>query len=405
MKNLKWGIILMAFSLFFGIISYAEETKDESGYGFEADKISFHAEINDVEAKERKFLLGLYEEDGKKAIDFKLIRTMDWEKSFNAEFTVPEYEMGKAFLIRLMEEDGTIEYNGNEGNEALLQTYVYTDETGNAACQTAFYVSITPAERKNVKITLDKNEIKDGYFLLGEDVYVSEDFIKELRIGIEKEDDSYILKSGTMNLEMRFTKGESKATIGEEELSFGYPLMVLEDKAYFPLYEVGIYFACYYMDESTENEKIISLDYSYYAPLSGKERLINTLDIESKTDYLIWITKDDHTVNVFTGKKGFWHLYKSYPCALGAPNSPTVEGEFEYEEFIERWNYATYYCGPVIRFYRGYALHSTLIKYNGTLYDDRVGVDISHGCIRLHPEDINHLAKIIPLDTKIYITK
>ena len=57
-----------------------------------------------------------------------------------------------------------------------------------------------------------------------------------------------------------------------------------------------------------------------------------------------------------------------------------------------------------MRFRGGYAIHSTLIKYDGTPYDNRVGMKISHGCIRLRPEDINWLASITPLGTRIYIT-
>jgi len=57
-----------------------------------------------------------------------------------------------------------------------------------------------------------------------------------------------------------------------------------------------------------------------------------------------------------------------------------------------------------MRFYKGYALHSTLIGYNGTPYDNRVGVKISHGCVRMCPEDINWLAKNIPLYTRVLVT-
>ena len=68
------------------------------------------------------------------------------------------------------------------------------------------------------------------------------------------------------------------------------------------------------------------------------------------------------------------------------------------------WDYPGYYVGPVMRFHNGYALHSTLLYYGGGEYDGRVRVNISHGCVRLHPQDINWLASYIPLGTKIYIT-
>ncbi len=403
MKSFRWGIISIIFSLLFLFNSFAEEIRKDDDLLKDA-KVSFHAEIDSEEMLERRFLFGLYSEEGE-PLGFKAQYVKDWEKSFNVEFLIPEYSIGEAFYVKLMEDSGEIEYNGEKGKKVKVNTYVYQDAEGNARKQTTFYGKITPGKIKKTDITLYGNKIKDDFFILDNKVFVSEDFIKELRIDISKEEDLYILKSENGICQMTFRKGKTKAVFQNEEISLNYPLMIFEEKAYFPLYEVGIYFACNYIDESTEDTKIIKLDYSHYANVDEKERFINSSGIESKTEYLIFIKKDDFTVNVYTGEKGFWHLYKSYPCALGAKNSPTVEGEFEYEEFIERWNYDVYYCGPVIRFYRGYALHSTLIRYNGNLYDDRVGVEISHGCIRLHPEDINHLAEIIPLGTKIYITK
>ena len=57
-----------------------------------------------------------------------------------------------------------------------------------------------------------------------------------------------------------------------------------------------------------------------------------------------------------------------------------------------------------MRFYKGYALHSTLIRYNGTPYDNRVGVKISHGCVRIRPEGINWLVQNIPLYSRVLVT-
>ena len=58
-----------------------------------------------------------------------------------------------------------------------------------------------------------------------------------------------------------------------------------------------------------------------------------------------------------------------------------------------------------MRFYRGYALHSTLVNDDGTDRDARVGKMISHGCVRLRPDDIKWLSETIPLDTKVYVTE
>ena len=79
--------------------------------------------------------------------------------------------------------------------------------------------------------------------------------------------------------------------------------------------------------------------------------------------------------------------------------------QFEYIERTE-WDYPSYYVGPVLRFYNGYALHSTLLYYNGTEYDGRVGVNISHGCVTSSPKAILTGLQIqIPFYTRIYITE
>ena len=114
--------------------------------------------------------------------------------------------------------------------------------------------------------------------------------------------------------------------------------------------------------------------------------------------------KHEYKVRVYQGSQYNWELQKEFPCALGAWNTPTITGQFEYIERTE-WDYPSYYVGPVLRFYNGYALHSTLLYYNGTEYDGRVGVNISHGCVRLHPSDINWIANTIPFYTRIYITE
>ena len=135
------------------------------------------------------------------------------------------------------------------------------------------------------------------------------------------------------------------------------------------------------------------------------ELLINQRNISSRTDHLIWVSKKDFTVSVFQGSQNNWNLIQQFPCTIGKPSTPTITGQFEYYSKETRWSYAKYYVAPIMRFKGGYALHSTLIKYDGTDYDARVGEKLSLGCVRLRPADINWLAESIPLYTKVYITE
>lgn len=136
----------------------------------------------------------------------------------------------------------------------------------------------------------------------------------------------------------------------------------------------------------------------------GKANVVNSRGISSETDYLIWVSKSEYKLRVYTGKKGSWKFEKEFTVGIGAPGTPTCEGQYRYYSKESRWTYNNYYVGPIMRFNGGYAIHSTLQRYNGTPYDDRVGMKLSHGCVRVQKENMNWLVSYVPLYTKIYIT-
>lgn len=138
---------------------------------------------------------------------------------------------------------------------------------------------------------------------------------------------------------------------------------------------------------------------------AGKaEDIVNSNHIWSDTDYLIWVSKSNYMVSVFLREAGSWKCIKYFKCSIGAPGTPTITGQYRYYQYQTRWQYDGYYVGPIMRFYGGYAIHSTLINNNGTDRDARVGKMISHGCVRVRPENIKWLTYYVPLGTKIYVT-
>lgn len=162
-----------------------------------------------------------------------------------------------------------------------------------------------------------------------------------------------------------------------------------------------------------ENGQLVISDEAYIAacPLfsidswaKSAEDVVNGNRIWSDTDYLVWVSKSNFTVSVFLRDNGAWRCIKYFPCSIGAPNTPTVTGQFRYYQYQTRWQYSGYYVGPIMRFYGGYAIHSTLLNNNGTDRDGRTGKMISHGCVRVRPENMNWLTYYVPLGTKIYVT-
>ncbi len=138
---------------------------------------------------------------------------------------------------------------------------------------------------------------------------------------------------------------------------------------------------------------------------AAASKFVNARNISSQTDYMIWISKSNYTVSVFHGTTNNWNCIRTIKCSIGAPATPTITGQYEYFSRESRWSYPTYYVGPIMRFYRGYAIHSTLLRYDGSTADGRLGMMISHGCVRVHPDDMNWLVNNVPLYTKIYITE
>ena len=139
-------------------------------------------------------------------------------------------------------------------------------------------------------------------------------------------------------------------------------------------------------------------------PVSKEAYYVNQKGLSSQTEYLIWVSKSEFKVRVFRGSKGNWNLINSLTCAIGKPSTPTCEGTYKYYQAQKMWDYGSYYVGPIMRFNGGYAIHSTLIYKNGTPKDNRVGMKLSLGCVRLQPQDINWLFSTIPLYTTIHIT-
>lgn len=135
------------------------------------------------------------------------------------------------------------------------------------------------------------------------------------------------------------------------------------------------------------------------------EKFAKANNFDSKTDYLIWVSKKNFTVSVFLKRDYGWDCIKQIPCSIGTPNTPTITGEFTYHQYQNKWFYDKYYVGPVMRFYGGYAIHSTLVKYDETDYDARLGKKISLGCVRVLPKEARWLTDYVPLGTKIYVTE
>lgn len=325
-------------------------------------------------------------------------------------YKVPRYKMGEKFKVKLISGLRSISYYKKwveAGGTLEVQTYGY-EENGEYKQLNGAVLDANPHYAKEVCMYVNGNFLKDispaarvvdGVSMMpvraiGEAM--------GLKVKYDKAYDSVVCSVD--NEEVIFNANTDYTTIFGQDTYIPHATVYIEGSLFVPVRTLAEAFesSLEVLDFGDHLDVIIGespkvREYRNRTP-------VNKNGITSSTNYLVWVSKSEYRVRVYQGEQYHWEELKSFPCALGAWGTPTITGQFEYIERT-RWDYPGYYVGPVLRFYNGYALHSTLLNYNGTEYDGRVGVNISHGCVRLHPADINWIADTIPFRTRIYITE
>ena len=125
----------------------------------------------------------------------------------------------------------------------------------------------------------------------------------------------------------------------------------------------------------------------------------------SATDLLILTDIGRQKVMVFQGSQNNWEMIQAYPCSSGAEGTETPLGEFQVQVRGE-WFFnsrlgegAQWYVG----FWGDYLFHSYPMDRNQKVLDYRLGVPLSHGCVRLRIEDAKWLYDNVPIGTKVVI--
>ena len=358
---------------------------------------------------ERDVLFELYDDTGVVNFDSVSHSLKRGQSDFEIEFSLPNYPIGTRFRLLINEGAKGASYSGIYSSEHLLETKSIEEENGEIRNITEFEMELDCYWKKEASIKIAGSDKADyNYHLTEKEVYVTLDLIKALGIDYEPHldaDKPYFKLYTDKYHKAVFYIDDIYAVIGNDALNLPEPVYLENSVPYVPLSRVAVYFACNYnLALDSEYLREITLTPSVYSDKYIKEKEVNSKDISSKTNYMIWVSKKDFEVNIFTGSQNKWSYLTTYPCSIGAESTPTIEGQFEYHQKQPRWNYDEYYCGPIMRFYKGYAFHSYLIRYDGRVYDGRLGKKISHGCVRMHPDDIGWMAKNIPLYTKVYIT-
>lgn len=326
-------------------------------------------------------------------------------------FDVPEYRMGEKFKIKLVSGLRSIKYNETfiePGDMIEVETYGYNTEDGNYVQKNGAAISGNPHYNKEIRIHAGgkwHDNAEPSARLLDGVAMMPVRTIGEamgLNVKYNAEYDSVVCSIGDQ--EVVFNANDVYTDVFGTGINAPHATVYVDGALFVPVRTLAEAFKSTVEVADYGEFMDIIIGESEIVKEFRNQWVVNTNGIGSRTNYLVWVSKHEHKVRVFQGYQYNWNLVGEFPCALGAWNTPTITGQFEYIERT-RWDYGTYYVGPVLRFHNGYALHSTLLYYGGGEYDGRVGVNISHGCVRLHPEDINWIADTIPLKTRIYITE
>lgn len=352
--------------------------------------------------------LQLYSDDGE-----LLSEGTQWVGGITTElvytFSVPEYTAGETFSLKMDSGLSALRYYNDlyyAGQSIDLTTYT-TETDGVQTVSDKFELNAVPVFNKSVNLKYDGvpvglypgARVIDGVTMVP---------IRALAqyIGLNVEyNSSYNVEIVSLgNDKIYFNLDTDYTTVFGTDIAAQHPTIMLDGTVFVALRT----FADALGSSLDVKDNYTSLDINMTASSRVNNyfngMFVNQSGISSRTDYLVWISLHEYKARVYLGKQYQWKPIREMTCAIGAPSSPTITGSFEYQYSMPRWDYGTYYVGPCLVFYGNYALHSVFLYQDGSEYDGRVGMQLSHGCVRFKKVDIDWLYSMIPLKTRIYIT-
>ena len=124
----------------------------------------------------------------------------------------------------------------------------------------------------------------------------------------------------------------------------------------------------------------------------------------SNTEWLVLVDRASCKVGVFRGAKGMWNLVNYWDCSPGKDSTPTVSGVFRVGIRGYYFDSGNARCYWYTQFYGNYLFHSVLYsKYNGSLIDGRLGMHLSHGCVRMDINNAKWIYDTIPSGSTVVV--
>lgn len=146
----------------------------------------------------------------------------------------------------------------------------------------------------------------------------------------------------------------------------------------------GYIFSYFLSDDGNPPE---GYDFEYF--YTDMTRFVNDNQIKSPTLNLITTDLENKLTYIFEkNDDGSWKLLYKWSCTIGKPSTPTIKGTFYVNGRKPYFGSDTYRVKYATRIRGSYYYHSILFNASGTeIIDDRLGMALSHGCIRLAVEN------------------
>ena len=126
-------------------------------------------------------------------------------------------------------------------------------------------------------------------------------------------------------------------------------------------------------------------------------------NLTSPTEWLLAVDTESCLVGVYYKMPYGWEEGALWACSPGTYYTPTVTGLFSVGSrgyYFDSYGVRCYYW---TQFWGDYLFHSTTYSTNGVPIDTRLGMHLSHGCVRLETSNAKWIYETIPSGTTVYV--
>ena len=126
-------------------------------------------------------------------------------------------------------------------------------------------------------------------------------------------------------------------------------------------------------------------------------------NLTSPTEWLLAVDTESCLVGVYYKMPYGWEEGALWLCSPGTYYTPTVKGLFSVGSRGYSFDSYGVRCYYWTQFYGDYLFHSTTYYTNGAPKDTRLGMHLSHGCVRLETSNAKWIYETIPSGTTVYV--